>query len=266
MDVVEHAHNFIEIQYVYAGEVKQIINGEEINLKKGSLTIFNKNTIHSIKKATPNDLMYFIFIDETILDTKFFSLLSLDNKIINYLFKSINPENTSNEYIYIKEINNEIKDLFELILLETRLKLFDYESLKYAYLMAMFIKLGRQEFIVGKNERIETVRRQKELLIRIDTYIRENYKDVTLKNMASELSFHPNYLCRSIKKMTGRTFLEMVMEVRLDIAENLLLMTEKTINDIAEEIGYMNSAYFYKLFKNQYGLTPSQYRKNHSMI
>lgn len=52
-----------------------------------------------------------------------------------------------------------------------------------------------------------------------------------------------------------------VQQTRLQAAEYLLMNSTKSIDSIAEEIGYHNKGYFYKIFQARYGMTPSRYRK-----
>jgi two-component system response regulator YesN len=51
-----------------------------------------------------------------------------------------------------------------------------------------------------------------------------------------------------------------VQEVRIDKAKKQLLATDKTVNEISEEVGYENSSFFSRLFKKSTGLTPAKWR------
>ncbi|MCK5850537.1 MAG: helix-turn-helix transcriptional regulator, partial [Kiritimatiellae bacterium] len=64
-----------------------------------------------------------------------------------------------------------------------------------------------------------------------------------------------------IKKMTGRTFLQMLHQIRIQNAQHLLERTAKTCTDIAYECGYNDQSYFIKHFKRLTGQTPIRYRK-----
>ena len=52
-----------------------------------------------------------------------------------------------------------------------------------------------------------------------------------------------------------------VQHIRLEHAEKLLLSTDKSITEIAEMIGYHNKGFFYRIFKEKYGVTPKEYRE-----
>ena len=58
------------------------------------------------------------------------------------------------------------------------------------------------------------------------------------------------------------TYSAYVQQIRLEKAEHLLISSEKTIEEIAENVGYNNKGYFYKIFQEKYGMTPSKFRKD----
>lgn len=71
----------------------------------------------------------------------------------------------------------------------------------------------------------------------------------------------PIYLSRLYKQLTTKALPDIISEMRLNKAKELLKTSECTIVDIAEKTGFTSSSYFYRLFKNSTGITPSDYRK-----
>ena len=57
------------------------------------------------------------------------------------------------------------------------------------------------------------------------------------------------------------TYLKYVQHVRLENAHHMLKTTDKTVDEIAEKVGYRNKGYFYKIFVDKYGVTPAKIRK-----
>ena len=93
-------------------------------------------------------------------------------------------------------------------------------------------------------------------------YISEHYKEtITIEELAEILHFSPQYFMRFFKKYTGMTCLDYINEYRLNTAAKLLLETNWTISEIAEEVGLGNVSYFNRLFKRKYEMTPREYRK-----
>ena len=58
------------------------------------------------------------------------------------------------------------------------------------------------------------------------------------------------------------TYSEYLQDIRLKKARQLLEETDLSVADIAEQVGYHNKGYFYKLFTRKYGVTPAQYRRD----
>ncbi|MDR2477505.1 MAG: response regulator [Treponema sp.] len=103
--------------------------------------------------------------------------------------------------------------------------------------------------------------RKSELIQSVIDYIRQNYrKDVSLNYLARQFFVTPPYLSRRFKEKTGLTFIEYLEDIRLEKAEEFLAGSDAKINDISEQVGYMDPNYFAKVFRRKYHLSPSDYR------
>ena len=85
--------------------------------------------------------------------------------------------------------------------------------------------------------------------------------NLTLNYIASLMNVNPSYLSATFKKETGQTLTDYVNASRMELAVHILTTSDKQIQAIAEECGILDANYFIKLFKKQYGITPSQYKK-----
>ena len=77
---------------------------------------------------------------------------------------------------------------------------------------------------------------------------------------ASHLNLSPNYLSDLLNRFTGKTTQEHIHLKLVDTAKSLLWNTEKSISEIAYELGFRYPSHFTKVFKTKTGLTPKQYR------
>ena len=85
---------------------------------------------------------------------------------------------------------------------------------------------------------------------------------LTLPQLASQLNTSPNYLSQIINERLERNFFDFVNQYRIEEAQQRLLSEpNRTILDIALDSGFNSKSAFYKVFKQQTGLTPSSYRK-----
>lgn len=86
--------------------------------------------------------------------------------------------------------------------------------------------------------------------------------DLSLKNIAKQLSVSPNYLSALFRKECDITLTDYVNNKRMEHAITLLNNTDKLVNTISYECGIQDTNYFIKLFKKYTGLTPTKYREH----
>lgn len=97
-------------------------------------------------------------------------------------------------------------------------------------------------------------------IIQMISYIEHHFKDVTLNSLSDHFGFSANYCSRMIKKYTGKSFTDIVLNIKFTKAKNMLDMGEKSIADIAENTGFNNIEHFNRLFKKRYHMTPGAYK------
>lgn len=86
--------------------------------------------------------------------------------------------------------------------------------------------------------------------------------DLSLKHIASLMNVNASYLSAAFKKECGETLTEYVNRKRMETAAFILSHSDKQIQSVAEECGILDANYFIKLFKKQYGMTPTGYRES----
>ena len=99
-------------------------------------------------------------------------------------------------------------------------------------------------------------------LQRIVELLEKNYeKNVTLHDAAGACSLSPKYVSRFFKKEMRKNFSAFRIELRMEHAKKMLLLSTMHVNEIADKVGYGNPEAFMKIFKRSTGLTPTEYRK-----
>nr|WP_040512883.1 response regulator [Gracilibacillus halophilus] len=94
-------------------------------------------------------------------------------------------------------------------------------------------------------------------------FIDEHFaEELTLKTVADEVHLNASYLSALFKEELQLTFSEYITRKRVQQAKKLLLSSDLTITEIAEQIGYHTSKYFIKIFKQYEQMTPNVYRKH----
>ena len=93
-------------------------------------------------------------------------------------------------------------------------------------------------------------------------YIRANYeKPLSLYSIADEFNRSTPYISRLIKQTTGKNFTDLLTDLRIQKAKELLKTSSYHVNEISHMVGYPNFRYFSRIFKQQTGMTPNDYRK-----
>ena len=106
-------------------------------------------------------------------------------------------------------------------------------------------------------------RGRRDAMSRVMEYIREHIADpaMTLTDAAAAAFLSPNYLTHLLRKETGSTFSELVLERRMRLARTHLMNSNKSLSHIAQICGFTDEAYFSRRFCKAHGLPPGQFRR-----
>ena len=91
-------------------------------------------------------------------------------------------------------------------------------------------------------------------------------QDLSLNLISEKLGYATSYLSTIFKQTYGIPFINYLIEVRLEAAKHLLITTDKSISQIALEIGYTSNHGFIRTFKKYVGVSPAEFRQNHTNI
>lgn len=231
-----HKHDFFEMIYVYRGQCSQIFRNPDgsLVLDGGKVCLLRPEVIHAVNSCGKNDIVIKIYIPIDLYEECFASL-------IDWKF---------NEYYKIYEADEFIEFIIFKLLEE---KYYRQEYQKFAiqnYLSLLIIELLRVPDAIDS-----------ELENYIIKYLDNNLKEASLHGFADYMGYSSGYIGRRIKKNLGRSFTDIIGQYRLKRAGEILESSDKSIDDIAYEVGYANASGLYKQFCGYYGMTPNAYRK-----
>lgn len=96
-------------------------------------------------------------------------------------------------------------------------------------------------------------------------YLKEHHtEDITSEDICKHFSCSRSYLSHLFKKNCGLSIREYINELRMEDAKTLLAFSKLNITEISIAIGFNDSNYFSRLFKNEIGMSPIKYRKKHN--
>jgi AraC-like DNA-binding protein len=95
------------------------------------------------------------------------------------------------------------------------------------------------------------------------SFLRQHiYRSITLAEMAQHAGLSPSHFSYLFKQQTGFSPLEYFLHLKVQHACGQLLMTQKPIREIAQEVGFDDPYYFSRVFKRVIGVSPRQYRQD----
>ena len=93
-------------------------------------------------------------------------------------------------------------------------------------------------------------------------YVEENYaEEMSLKTLSHKFNMNTSYLGQIFTKEVGTSFSDYLNKTKNERAKYLLLNTNMRIMEIAKEVGYTDTSYFYRKFKKYFGVCPADLRE-----
>jgi AraC family transcriptional regulator, transcriptional activator of pobA len=249
-----HKHSFYEIIWTEQGKSKQTIDYKEYEVLPNSLFFISPNQVHLFEEWRP-------LVGGSILFTEDFFLLHHHNK--DKLFELSFLDNFyANPCVNLNEKDfADIKHTIDLISTEQKRK----DKSKTITQSLLHILLAQvQRCIDTQTEK--TISRKylviyKHFKNRLEKHFAENQ---TASFYAAALSVTQHHLNVISKAVTGKTASDVIRARSMLEAKRLLTFTDKSVSEIAGQLGYFDSSYFAKLFKAETNTTPLAFKKEMS--
>ncbi len=259
-----HCHGYFEMIYQYSGFCIHNINGFELRTKPGDLIILTPYTYHSVISPCDDGLAVNIGIKCSDFMEKYPYILN-DSSPLSRFFKSFKGEGKKTYDFILFETTE--KNLPSHIVLHpltvqnadnnvnsTEISIY-LQSAVHQIFSSLLLFCDKFILMPYTNKNTDT-------LIKIMLYMKNNYKTVDLGTLSKEFHFTEPYLSRMIKSGTGRTFSQLLCNIRLNSSLLLLEKTKLPIAEISAMVGYKAPENYMRNFKTVYGITPSEHRKS----
>lgn len=254
----KHRHNYVEVIYMCQGTTTHIIDGNQVVLEEGDMLFLNQHAEQEILPAGERDIAVNFIILPEFFDTAFAMMEGEENTLREFLIGTLSGNNGLSSYLYfhvsdILPIQNLVENMVWTIFYDMGNKRSCNQITMGLLLLQLLNYTDKMETGSGKF--------QTELTGTVLSYIEEHYKNGTLSELAALMGYDVYWLSREIKKWMGKTYKELQQEKRMNQARYLLDHTKLPVTDIIESIGYDNTSYFYRKFKEKCGMSPKEYRE-----
>ena len=256
-DAPYHFHEEYELTYIVHGHGKRYVGSHMENFSSGDLVLLGTSLPHCWKLETDGAheeasaiVIQFSgnFLGDDFLNRD--ELLGIKKLLqmsaSGVCFNGATRIKVNSALTHLSEEKNNFKMLIELLEILQRLAV----STEY--------KLLDQQRSVAEPSRAE-----QERINPVFAYLVENFRgDISLDQASYIAHMTPNAFCKYFKKITRKTFMETVIEYRLNYATQQLVQTDKPISQISFDSGFGDVSHFYKMFKHKMHQSPLNYRKN----
>ena len=254
----EHRHDFVELVYTVRGSCTHYINGKQYQVSRGDMLFINYGETHSFKPEGELENINFYVKPEFMSE----NLVNSEN--INDIFLIFLPESAEELQArrtscvrFPPEKQALIEQISERMLEESTGNSPCATIVMNAYMRLIFAELIRA--LLGE------VRIKKPHIVtdKILEYIDQNFTTpITAETLAEHCFYNPAYLGRVFKTIYGKSMKEYIRTKRMEHAMELLKTTNTAVEEIAAAVGYSSKTQFYKNFKNQFGISPGEVKKN----
>jgi len=244
-----HCHEFYELYLVLSDGFRHMINGTNQVLNRGDLIFIRKDDFHDMIVSPFREQSFLnIAFSEEILQ-QLFSFLS-DGFNSDVLLNSEMPPQVK---IDESDVEWMLKHLNQLNAIN-RNNVAQRQCGGRIFLFRIFTRFFMN---YGHNAALPAwLRELDNAMHKVENFSQDLNHVVKLSGKTRE------HLCRSLQKYFGKSFSEYVNDLRLNYLANSLRNTDIPVLDLYYTCGFNSPSYAYTLFKNHYGVSPTDYRKS----
>lgn len=255
-----HRHNYVEVIYMCKGSTTHIIDGNEVVLEEGDLLFLNQNAMQEILPAGKDDIAINFIILPQFFDMAFEMIGADDNLLSDFLVGSLCEDSKRTSYLYFHVADVlPIQNLIENMIWSLLNNQMNKRSCNQLTMGLLFLHL------LNHIEKMETGGKayHQEFEVAVLNYVETHYRNGSLAELAELMGYSVYWLSHEIKKRTGKTYKELVQTKRMNQAAYMLTNSRVPVAEIIQIIGYDNTSYFHRKFRERYGVSPKEFREKH---
>lgn len=259
LPVCLHSHDFFEINCVLSGSCEYQTSEKSDLIGEGDIVIFPPNSPHSIDVCSDDCILINILVRSSTFDRYFFSIFNSYDILTDFWTNALYGKQGSSYLIFHCGSDEKIRECVLNVFRQTETERAYQGQMLDALFHVFLITLlqDHEQDIVVANP--ETPKDDKNF-IRIMNCINEEFKTLTLSELAQKFYYSERQMIRILKEYTGMSFGELIRNIKLKRASDLLRKTNISLQAVVETVGYSNINYLYRVFKKEYDCTPTEYR------
>lgn len=254
---LSQTNEMVNVFYVHSGDMNMSIEGADYYLGRGNVLILSPYITHQCAVNDDNTVVLNLAIRESTFRAIFATIMEDGGALSEFCIQMLyDKKNTP--FIIAKCLPDEIlkNDLLEIMMLQRDNGIYRsvlMNNLADHFIITLFSHYSNDMTIHSYNKKSNL------LVSNILDYINENYATVTLKDVSEKFSYSTKHISRMLSQVLGTNYLQIITDIRLNKANELLKNTKLSVENISNLIGYSNSRHLRYLFKKKFGVSPSRY-------
>lgn len=244
-----HCHSAVEIIMPLKGEVVYKLTDAAYHVQADEVLIVPPNSFHDLNMEEGSSRYLFLFEPDGIFNLR-------DMQLVEDLLR---------RPIYLTgqpELQEEIRGLLMQCVDCYEKRLLMWNAICYSHLIRMYARLGQGYIARNLRSDAESRHMDPEIVDSARLYIDQNFRrDISLEDVSAFTGFSKYYFSRMFKQQLGISFSEYLRQKRVGTAEELLIDSRQSIQDVALASGFGSIATFNRVFREAKGCTPSRYRE-----
>ena len=256
-----HRHDYYELMYVLSGSLCQQVDDQWITMKTNDMLLLDMNTVHT-EQIADSALVQYLQIPRSVIE----GILreeGLSGDLMNFFSMPQQKRGKKLRHVLFvhRHEGTKIRDLLMHMILQREGNRPGSRYIIYGLLIQLLYAMEQ-----GKEYRNSYYSKEADgedsLYNQLCQYLEDHHWSASPEELERDLHYSPSYLNKVMRKSTDRSITEYCVEKRLEKAAELLYYTDLSVNDVITQCGYQNKTYFYRVFRNKYGVSPMEFRKN----
>ncbi|RKF17865.1 helix-turn-helix domain-containing protein [Alginatibacterium sediminis] len=244
----EHSHSFEEIVIVTRGQGIHVVNDVPMNLNKNYVCFINHNDRHLFDSVQGLYLSNVLFQRDKI------------NTSLNLEDYLPGPSTQASDWYIEDDAALRVNYIIERLDYESHINSLASKAISELLFQQLIVELWR-----GRIDDLSLLSNEDKLSSSL-VYLNKNYQlPLHLESVADYVGLSPRVLSKNIKKVTGMNFSQYLHFIRAKRAVFLLIHSDKSITEIAFDVGYSDSNYFSTKFKEAINKTPRDIREQYRL-
>lgn len=268
-----HRHGCLELMYVISGEVTQYVESSRRVYAPGHCCVLNKNIYHVESYSSDFEAVFLMLSDEFLqqvmeqdLHVPHFSDYRTSSNPLYQEVQRLLGNEAHKQYLEFAPLaeageSGGIRKLLMDILAETREQRPGFLPIVSGYMARLLDRLadpGLYQFHLAELQGT----REDFIYSGIQRYLCGSRGRVDYDELERMLHYTRDYLNRIVHRRSGMSMVEFGRQLSMEEAARLLAQTDMSVGEIMHSLRYANRTYFYRIFREKYGMTPKAYRSS----